>query len=124
MENNTSHSPKVIEMLEKAQDRIYSVINDINTKQDQQIGSLSNLGDRLSRMDKLLAIQSEQLRIHIKRSDALEESVDLHRRELELRLHPVESFVTSFKVTLKVLGIICTTAISVAALIAAVIKIF
>lgn len=94
--------------------------NKINEKLDIII-------DKQSEMNVILAVQAEQLRIHIARTDALEalaqdyrEEADEQRESMIAKLRPIEDHVTMLRGAGKVFAILG----SVLALALAALKIF
>lgn len=66
---------------------------------DQQliIEKLDKIADKQAEMTAILAVQAEQLRIHVARTDALETLVQLHYEELYDEILPIRDHVSIIK---------------------------
>jgi hypothetical protein len=60
----------------------------------------------LSNIDKTLAVQAEQLKEHIRRSNLIEKHVDILEKKLLQDLEPVKDHVKAVNTILKVIGFI------------------
>jgi len=126
MDNNEFQEvhPLEITLLEKNQEYLFKTIDDINKKQDNQMEKLDSMNESLSNVDKILAVQAEQLKMHMKRSDSNEEMTKLLKQELDHRMKPVESWANGSKATLKITGIILTSLLTIAGIVATIISIW
>lgn len=79
--------------------------DDFDKKLDKIDDKLDKVHDKLADVDKRLDVYNSQLSVHIKRSDSNEEAVILAKKELDLRLKPIENYVTYAEGFAKLLGI-------------------
>lgn len=68
------------------------------------LDELKGLRQEVSIQGKILAKQEENLEIHIKRSDALEELIQLTKKELGAEIEPVKKHVIMVNGILKFVG--------------------
>ncbi len=90
-------------------------MGDMNTV----IAKLEKISDKQAEMNAILAVQAEQLAIHIRRTEALEHLVEMYNDKLYEELKPVQEHVSMLKGAAKVAGAL----IAIAGIIVGVLKI-
>lgn len=70
------------------------------------LDKLDELVTEQARMNAILAVQAEQLKAHMARTDALEALVQLHYEELHDEVTPIKNHVTMLRGAAKTIGVI------------------
>lgn len=74
------------------------------------LDKLDELVAEQARMNAILAVQAEQLKMHMARTDALEALVQLHYEELHDEVLPIKNHATMLRGAAKTIGVISAVA--------------
>jgi len=69
-------------------------------------GTLNRMDERLDKIDVTSAAQGATLEEHVRRTNLLEEKIEVDKKIVESKLEPIQAHVTQVKIFMKIAGLV------------------